>query len=232
MLTIPEEEALAHLEAAGRRMEEAARLEGIDDHTPLAHWVRAQRAGMDAVALLIRSHVSALRNSHDGASDMHRRAHIDITSLTQHVQHRLEEGIAAVHEIRKAADQARQTQVVLAERAREATVNRMVEGIAPQIRESVLHTLKGDLGREWKRFIWSVDMRTYCLIGAIASGVLLVGVAVGIGLQWRDAQLGRRCSDSNYVVLNPETGHQWCWLPNPTTSADGQESKKSAQSNP
>jgi len=199
---------LAELAEAGRQMEEAARLEGIDDHAPLGRWIRTLRMAMDANAAVSIAATKSIERSVETSQEIieaGNRAHAAVGELATEARKVLD-GIKARAEARIEEDEKTRSA------AYEAATTRMLEKIVNDVAPAVLDKIKERVPFVERGFYQYARNRFVAHLVLIGAGVFAVAFLSGMGFYWRSIEIGNQCRDRSNISY-ADTGKAWCRLP-------------------
>ncbi len=206
------------LRESGRLMEEAARLEGMDEFSPFGRWISSVRVAMDAFAVIAISSASEMKNFRREASDIVSTVDRELKVLREG----FEEGRSNLNKMADVAAVNVQKQEIFRERELQMTLGRIVEGVTTDLKKEVFEKLRERIPTQEYRFYkearWSAYVRMI-MAGAILMGL---GFASGFTFDWQDARVGRFCA--NHSAVDSVRGIKWCQLtPTPPATAENEQ---------
>ncbi|OAJ65983.1 hypothetical protein [Gluconobacter cerinus] len=193
------------LAEAGRLMEEAARLDGIDEQSPLGRWIRAQRKGMDAFARVVLSCASEMQNFRGEARDIIEMAKQEQTTLRdQFIESRQQ-----VEKLGEVAARNVEKQELFRDRELQATLGRIVSGVTSELRKEVFDQLRTEIPTHERQFYKEARWRAY--VRMTLAGAVLVGLGFASGYTYDGyaASVGRYCAEHQAFDTK---GASWCQI--------------------
>ncbi|WP_336718599.1 hypothetical protein [Asaia bogorensis] len=199
---------LAQLAKAGREMEEAARLEGIDDHGPLGRWIKTVRMAMDTQVAVSMAAAESIERSVENSQEIieaGNRAHQAVGALALEAKKVLD-GIKARAEARIKEDEETRDAFY------KAAANRMLEDILKQVAPAVLDKIKERVPFVEQGFYEYARNRFFMRLVLVGAGIFALSFLSGVGFYWRSIEVGNHCLDRSNVSY-ADTGKAWCRLP-------------------
>ena len=163
------------LAEAGRLMEEAARLDGIDEHSPLGRWIRAQRKGMDAFARVVMSCASEMQDFRGEARGIIEMAKQEQSTLRdQYIESRRQ-----IEKMGEVAERNIEKQELFRDRELQATLGRIVSGVTSELRDKVFDQLRTEIPTHERQFYKEARWRAY--VRMALAGAVLIGLGFASG---------------------------------------------------
>ena len=193
------------LAEAGRLMEEAARLDGIDEHSPLGRWIRAQRKGMDAFARVVLSCASEMQDFRGEARGIIEMAKQEQSTLRdQYIESRRQ-----IEKMGEVAERNIEKQELFRDRELQATLGRIVSGVTSELRDKVFDQLRTEIPTHERQFYKEARWRAYVRMALAGTVLIGLGFASGYTYDGYAAQVGRYCEEHQAFDTK---GASWCQI--------------------
>lgn len=197
--------ALHALQDAGRLMEEAARLEGMDQYSPFGKWVSATRATMDAFARLALSCASEMQDFRGEARDIIEMAKQEKNTLRdQFIESRRQ-----VEKLGEVAERNVEKQELFRDRELQATLGRIVSGVTSELRKEVFDQLRTEIPTHERQFYKEARWRAYVRMTLAGAVLIGLGFASGYTYDGYAARVGRYCEEHQAFDTK---GASWCQI--------------------
>ncbi|WP_194690076.1 MULTISPECIES: hypothetical protein [unclassified Gluconobacter] len=166
---------LLALRDAGREMEEAARLEGMDQYSPFGKWISATRATMDAFAQVAISCATEMQEFRSEARDIIEMAKQEQSTLRdQFIESRRQ-----VEKLGEVAERNVERQELFRDRELQATLGRIVSGVTSELRDKVFTQLRTEIPVHERQFFKEARWRAY--VRMTLAGAMLIGLGFASG---------------------------------------------------
>ena len=199
----PRHEAL--LREAGRELERVARLEGIDEFSPLGRWITALRSSMDALAAVAEA--SALRTE-----DLERQLNIALASANKELstlRDDLAKGLENARAISSAAALRIKAEEERLKQHQQVTIDKMIASIMGGLKTELYDRLKQQMPHHEQGFYLATRWKAISRLALAGALFFCGGLIAHYALVSHTLERGRYCEGHSYVA---ENGQAWCDL--------------------
>ncbi|MBO1329087.1 hypothetical protein OQ496_10540 [Acetobacter suratthaniensis] len=199
----PRHEAL--LREAGRELERVARLEGIDEFSPLGRWIIALRSSMDALAAVAEA--SAVRTE-----DLERQLKIVLASADKELSTLREDlatGVETVRAINSSAELRVKMEEERLKQHQQVTIDNMIASIMGGLKTELYDRLKQQMPHHEQGFYLATRWKAISRLALAGALFFCGGLVAHYALVSHTLERGRYCEGHSYVA---ENGQAWCDL--------------------
>ena len=190
---------------AGRELERVARLEGIDEFSPLGRWIVALRSSIDALAAV--SEASALRTE-----DLERRMEMVLTSADNELRtlrKDLANGLETVRAISSAGEQRIKLEEERLKQYQQVTIDKMIASIMGGLKTELYDRLKQQMPHHEREFYRATRWKAISRLALAGALLFCGGLLAHYAVVSHTLERARYCEGHSYVT---ESGQAWCDL--------------------
>jgi hypothetical protein len=198
-------EVLALLEA-GKSLERAAQLEGIDEHTPLGKWIISVRAAMDAHARLVQSSFSRMESFEAQLKQI-----IEISRQdTERLCELLDKGYQNIQALQNTGEARLKEQELSLKQDQQALFSHFMLSLEKGLKDQVFERIRERLPTQEYTFYREARWHGYVRLVLMACGLIFLGALGPLIATWDQNSRGRYCLAHTYH--DSKTGQIWCDL--------------------
>ncbi|WP_338332676.1 hypothetical protein [Acetobacter sp. LMG 32666] len=191
---------------AGKSLEQAAQLEGIDEHTPLGRWIISVRAAMDAQARLVQASSAQMESFEARLERIIALAKQD----TEHLRALLEKGFDSIQTLQNTGEVKLKEQELSLKQDQQALFNHFMLSLEKGLKDQVFERIRERLPTQEYTLYREVRWHAYVRLVLMAGGLILLGASVFLFATWDQSSRGRYCLAHTYH--DSKTGQLWCDL--------------------
>lgn len=191
---------------AGKSLERAAQLEGIDEHTPLGRWIVSVRAAMDAQARLVQSSSAQMESFEARLEQIIVLAKQD----TERLIALLEKGFDSIQTLQNTGEVRLKEQELSLKQDQQALFSHFMKSLETGLKEQVFERIRERLPTQEYTLYREARWHAYARLVLMAGGLILLGASASLFATWDQSSRGRYCLAHTYH--DSRTGQLWCDL--------------------